>query len=440
MNGSALVIGGGIAGIQAALDLAEAGVKVHLVERSPSIGGRMAQLDKTFPTNDCSICILAPKMADCYGHPNINVLTCSELIELHGEAGNFTARIMKRARYVDEDRCTGCGECMDKCPTKVPNEFDYGMSVRKAIYIPFMQAVPRVALIDRDRCLMLTKGKCGLCQKTCKRGAVDYEMKDVILEVNIGAVVVAVGFDLWDPSVASEYGYGKYPNVFTSMEYERMLNASGPTGGQLRRRSDGERPKRVAFIQCVGSRNPSLGHPYCCAVCCMHSTKQAIISREHYDDIETTIFYKDIRTPGKGFNEYMERARSEYGVRYINSDATVEEKPENHNLYVLYDVAGKSAREEFDAVVLAVTLVPRKGVDSLARVLGISITEHGFFKSADRILRPSDSTREGIFLAGYCASPVDIPESVAQGSAAAARAMDVILSAAKRKGEAEVRA
>ncbi|MGQ9582180.1 MAG: 4Fe-4S binding protein [Thermoplasmatota archaeon] len=440
MEQSALVIGGGIAGIQAALDLADAGLRVHLIEMSPSIGGRMSQLDKTFPTNDCSICILAPKMADCYGHPNINVMTCSELVELRGQAGAFTARVLKRARFVDEDKCTGCGECMEKCPTKVPNEFDYGMSVRKAIYIPFMQAVPRVATIDRERCLMLTKGKCGLCLKTCKRGAVDYEMKDALVELDVGAVVVATGFDLWDPSAASEYGYGRFPNVFTSMEYERMLNASGPTGGELKRRSDGQRPRRVAFIQCVGSRNPSLGHPYCCAVCCMHSTKQAIISREHCDDIESTIFYKDLRTPGKGFNEYMERARSDYGVRYINSDATVEEIPESHNLYVVHDVAGRSAREEFDMVVLAVTLVPRGGAEALAKALGIQLTEHRFFKPADRILRPTDSTREGIFLAGYCASPSDIPDSVAQGSAAAARVMDILLSKACREGAGEARA
>jgi len=425
-EGRVLVIGGGVAGIQASLDLADAGAQVFLVEKSPSIGGWMAFLDKTYPTNDCSICILAPKMADCFGHPNINVLTSSKVIEAHGEPGKYTARILRKSRFIDEDKCTGCLECVEKCPTKVPNEFEFGLGVRKAIYIPFMQAVPRVVSIDRDKCLKLTKDKCGICQKVCKRGAVDYEMKDHIAEVDVDAIIVATGFELWDPTPAREYGYGRFPNVYTAMEFERVINASGPTGGHIQRRSDGARPRRIAYIQCVGSRNPNLGHPYCCSVCCMHSTKEAMLAREHHEDMESTIFYKDLRTFGKGFNEYMERARKDYGVRFVNSDATVEENKENHNPIVVYDVAGKSEREEFDMVVLAVTLVPRSGTENLARVLGIPISEFKFFQSKDRILQPTDTAKEGIFLAGYCAGPVDIPESVAQGSAAASRAMDII--------------
>ena len=429
MDGNVLVVGGGVAGIQASLDLADAGANVFLVEKTPSIGGWMAFLDKTFPTNDCSICILAPKMADCYGHQNINVLTNSELIELKGVAGKFTARILRKARFVDEEKCTGCTECIEKCPTKVPSEFEFGLSMRKAIYIPYMQAVPRVVSIDRDKCIKLTKDKCGLCEKACKRGAIDYTQKDVIVEVEAQAVIVATGFDLWDPTPAKEYGYTRFPNVFIAMEYERMINAAGPTGGHIKRRSDGERPKRMAFIQCVGSRNPSINHPYCCAVCCMHSTKEAMLAREHYQDIESTIFYKDMRTFGKGFNEYMERAKSEYGVKYTNSDATVEEKKDGtHGLVVVHDVAGKSVREEFDMVILASCLIPRKGSPELAKVLEIETTPDGFFKAKDRLLEPSDTGREGVFLAGYCAAPADIPESIAQGSAASARAMDVLSS------------
>jgi len=425
-EGRVLVIGGGVAGIQASLDLADAGAQVYLVEKSPSIGGWMAFLDKTFPTNDCSICILAPKMADCFGHPNINVLTSTKVIAVKGEAGKFTVTILRKSRFIDEEKCTGCLECVEKCPTKVPNEFEFGLAIRKAIYIPFMQAVPRVVSIDREHCIKLTKDKCGICEKTCKRGAVDYEMKDQEAEIKVQSIIVATGFDLWDPTAAREYGYGRYPNVYTAMEFERIINASGPTGGHIQRRSDGQRPRKIGYIQCVGSRNPNLGHPYCCSVCCMHSTKEAMLAREHHDDMESTIFFKDMRTFGKGFNEYMERAKRDYGVKYINSDATVEENKDNHNPIIVYDVAGKSEREEFDMVVLATTLVPRAGSEELAQALGIPLSEFKFFQSRDRILHPMDTPRDGVFLAGYCAGPVDIPESVAQGSAAASRAMDIM--------------
>jgi len=429
MEKAVLVIGGGIAGIQAALDLADKGISVHLVEKSPSIGGRMAQLDKTFPTNDCSICILAPKMADCYAHPNINVMTYSEVKEVSGSAGDFTVKVLKKARYVDESKCTGCCECIEKCPVKVPNEWEQNLGVRKAIYLPFMQAVPRVATIDRDNCRMIKEGKCGVCKKICKREAIDYEMKDELVELKVAAIIVAIGYDLWDPSVASEYGYGKYPNVFTAMEYERMINAAGPTGGHIKRRSDGEHPKRMAFIQCVGSRNPQMGHPYCCAVCCMFSVKEAMLAKEHYDDIQSTIFYKDLRTCGKNFFEYAERARRDYGVRTINSDGTVKENPENHNPIVVYDVGGRPVEEEFDLVVLATTLIPRKDAWELAKILGIKQDEFGFFTSADNVMRPGETNVPGIFIAGYCAGPADIPESVAQGSSAAAKALQIIAQA-----------
>jgi heterodisulfide reductase subunit A-like polyferredoxin len=895
MKGSVLVIGGGIAGIQTALDLADKGVKVELVEKLPSIGGRMAQLDKTFPTNDCSICILAPKMADCYSHPNINVMTYSEVKEVSGKAGNFDVKVLKKARFVDEEKCTGCGDCFKVCPVSLPNEFDMDMRERPAIFMPFLQSVPRVATIDRqgvapcsndcpaglsaqgyvaliraekfkeaaelirktiplpsvcgrichhpceegcnrkdidkpvsiaalkafvgdyareqglnevktpeeDRkkkvavvgagpaglaaayrlalkgfkvkifeatskpggmlwwgipdyrlpkdvlnaevdfllshgidieygktvgkdvklkdlqkeydavflgigahdslklgipgedlkgvvhgvdflrkvadeekvhlgkkvavigggnaamdaartalrmgsevtvvyrrtkdempaikaeiegaeeegikfeflaapvsvkgrdgkvasivCtrmklgepdksgrprpvpiegsefeievdavvpavsqapdldtlgageLTVTKWKtlevnagnlstnvqgvfaggdavsgpasaveafaagnkaakyiekyllgesidpepeeaddyvitledikarmkgditkservtrqrlsddkrrssfdevekvftkeealreasrcvscgpcsqCEACAPSCGPKAIDYNMKDQIVTLNPAAIVVATGFDVWDPTPASEYGYKKYPNVYTAMEYERMINAAGPTGGHIVRRSDGEHPKKLAFIQCVGSRNPQVGHPYCCAVCCMHATKEAMLAREHYDDVNSTIFYKDMRACAKGFNEYVERAKADYGVKYVNSDATVQENPSNKNPIVVFDVGGKQQTEEFDAVVLATTLVPRKDAIELAQKLGLKISEFGFFESVKGVLDFGRTDVPGVYLAGYCAGPADIPESVAQGSSAAAKAAEVL--------------
>ncbi len=429
MEKSVMVIGGGIAGIQASLDLADKGMIVHLVEKTPSIGGRMAQLDKTFPTNDCSICILAPKMADCFSHPNTNVITYAEVVGVEGKAGGFKVKVLKKARYVDEAKCTGCGECLEKCPAKVPSEFEMGLAKRKAIYMPMMQAVPRVMTIDKEHCLTLTKGKCGNCKKACKREAIDYEMKDQILEFEVGSIIVATGYDVWDPSSSTEYGYGKYPNVFTAMEYERMINAAGPTHGHIERRSDKERPVKMAFIQCVGSRNPQVGHPYCCAVCCMHCTKEAMLAREHHDDMASTIFYKDLRACAKGFWEYVERAKRDYGVRYINSDATVQENPDTHNPIVVYDVGGRQQSEEFDMVVLATTLVPRKETADLAKILGLKLDEFGFLESADRILGPGTTNVPGIYIAGYAAGPADIPESVAQGSSAAAKAVEMLAQA-----------
>ncbi len=429
MEKSVMVIGGGIAGIQAALDLADKGIIVHLVEKTPSIGGRMAQLDKTFPTNDCSICILAPKMADCFSHPNTNVITYAEVAGVEGKAGAFKVKVLKKARYVDESKCTGCGECLEKCPAKVKSEFEMGLANRKAIYMPMMQAVPRVMTIDKEHCMMLTKGKCGNCKKACKREAINYEMKDQILEIEVGAIIVATGFDVWDPTSSTEYGYGRYPNVYTAMEYERMINAAGPTHGHIERRSDKKRPQKLAFIQCVGSRNPQVGHPYCCAVCCMHSTKEAMLAREHHDDMESTIFYKDMRACAKGFWEYIERAKRDYAVRYLNSDATVQENPENHNPIVVYDVGGRQQSEEFDMVVLATTLLPRKETLELAKILGLKADQFGFLESADRILGHGGTAIPGIYLAGYAAGPADIPESVAQGSSAAAKAVETLVQA-----------
>lgn len=901
MTKDVMVIGGGIAGMQASLDLADKGIKVHLIEKEPSIGGRMAQLDKTFPTNDCSICILAPKMADCYRHENINLITCSEVHEVAGEAGNFNVKVLKKTRLVDESKCTGCNDCTEACPVEIPNEFNMGLGPRKAVYRMFTQAVPNIFKIDyrgeppcratcpagingqgyvalirtgkykealelveqktlipgvlgrichhpcetecnrkdidepiaicelkrfladwakehgeeepqplettktdkiavvgagpgglacgvnlmelgypvtvfdassepggmvtsvlpeyripketakyeldrilargleikyntkvgtdvslmdlqneykavyisigaqnpakldvkgadlngvllglpflrdakvgkkpegfganvvvigggnvaidcaksakrlgaenvtivcletrdllhRDRmpahdweieeaeaegvkihgslgpneiigadgkvvglrtikcesvydehrrfapqfscdegptidantiivaigqrsdltgfedievnpwktiktdknsmqtnvegvfaggdivrgpasvieaiadgnraaaCIdkflggdsivedveeeeaksvlhfdeldlspvekikkprlhpaelpaadrakdfseiiprtfteedaikeaerCLNCGGCSQCHeciKVCKPEAINYDLKDEIVDVNVGAIVVATGFDVWDPSAAPEYGYPKYSNVYTAMEFERLLNATGPTSGHIIRRSDGERPKRLGFIQCVGSRNPQLGHPYCCSVCCMHSTKEATLAHEHHDDIESTIFYKDLRTFGKGFNEYMERAKRDYEVTYINSDGTVKENPENNNPIIVYDIAGRPAEKEFDMVILATTLTPREDAQKLAKTLGININEFGFFETADKLFSSVDTNKTGIYLAGYCNEPMDIPEAVAQASGAAERAAEIAL-------------
>jgi len=423
MEGAVLVIGGGVAGIQASLDLADKGVTVYLVEKKASIGGRMAQLDKTFPTNDCSICILAPKMADCYGHPNIHVLTKSEVIGLEGEKGHFKAKVLRKARYVDIEKCTGCGDCIEKCPKKgIPNEYEQGLSTRKAIYMEFLQAVPRAAVIDPDNCMYLNEGKCGVCAKICKANAINFDDKDEEIELEVASVVVATGFDVWNPKEAPEYSYGKFPNVYTAMEYERLINAAGPTGGHIRRRSDEKEPEKIAFIQCVGSRNPQMGHPYCCAVCCMHATKEAMLAREHYDNVKSTIFYKDMRACAKGFNEYVERAKRDYEVEYINSDGTVQEQTENCDPVVAFDVHGQAQRRPFDIVVLASTLVPNKDNPKLAKVLGIELTEFNFIQIVDSTVSPVETTRPGVYAAGYCAGPADIPESVAMGSAAAAKA------------------
>jgi len=428
MVNAVLVIGGGIAGIQASLDLAERGMDVFLVEKTPSIGGRMSQLDKTFPTLDCSICILAPKMAECFTHSNINVLTYSEVKSIEGEAPNFKVRVLKKARYVAEDKCTGCGECVQKCPTKVPNEFDMNLCLRKAIYIPFLQAVPRVMTIDREHCLKLTKDKCGVCKKVCKREAIDYEMKDELIEFDVGAVIVATGFDMWDPSNAKEYGYKAFPNVFSSLEFERMLNAAGPTGGHIQRRSDAKSPKSIAWIQCVGSRNVQLGQPYCCSICCTQSAKEAMLAREHDPETKTYIFYKDIRTFGKGFYEFKERAEHDYGVNYINSDATVQENSQNQNVIVVYDVEGKPQRLEVDMVVLAVAMIPRAETPQLAKDLGIPLDQYGYFETVDMLFRTMETKRKGVFIAGYCKSPMDIPDSIYSASAAAAKASEFLFT------------
>ena len=428
-----LVIGGGVAGIQAALDLGDMGLQVHLVEKKPSIGGRMAQLDKTFPTNDCSLCILSPKMAECSRHPNVTLHTNTEVKGVSGSAGAFTVEVLKSARFVKESACTGCLECTQKCPTKVLDEFDMGLRRREAIYTYFMQAVPAVVTIDRENCLYLTKGRCGICKRVCQAGAIDYEQKDTEFTLDVGAIVVATGFDPFDPAVVKPYGYGKYRNVITSMEYERLISASGPTGGHLWRQSDREPVKKLAFLQCVGSRN--LNHNrFCSSVCCMYATKEAILANEHDREVESTIFYTDLRAAGKGFQEYVARAEREYKVNFVRGRVAEITQDDQERPVIWYEDTegsngagspkGRKKSSTVDLAVLAISLAPRRGAQELAALLDIELDEYNFIKTDPFFM--ADTTRPGVFACGYCRGPADIPESVAQASGAAARAAEVM--------------
>jgi len=427
-NNSVLIIGGGIAGIQASLDLASRGLKVYLVEKTPSIGGRMAQLDKTFPTMDCSICILAPKMIECLRHPNIRLLTCCEAKEVDGSAGNFTVKVLKNPKFVDEAKCTGCGICSEKCPIKVPNEFDVELGKRKAIYIPFPQAVPLVSTIDKDHCLYFQKGVCKICQKFCQAGAIDFDQKPEVITLNVSAIIVATGFNLFDPSAIKEYGYKRYKNVLTSLELERLLNASGPTKGKLLRPSDNKTPRKVAFIQCVGSRSQK-DFPYCSSVCCMYATKEAILIRDHDPECEVNILYNDLKIFGKGFQEFVSRARDNWGVKYVRTlPGEITEDSETGDLTVWYEdtIENVTKNMKADLIILCPVLIPRLTNKELANILRLEIDEYGFFKSKDSLFAPVNTNVPGVFICGYCQGPKDIPESVAEASGAAARVAEVI--------------
>jgi heterodisulfide reductase subunit A len=422
-----VVVGGGIAGIQAALDLADRGFEVHLVEKSPSIGGHMAQLDKTFPTNDCSMCILSPKMISCADHENIILHTYSELEAVEGAAPAFKVAIREKARYIDAGRCTACGDCIAKCPVKVPSEFEEGLTVRKAIYLPFPQAVPRKMTIDKDHCRKLTSDKCGVCQKVCQAGAVDYEQEDKIVEMDAAAIVVANGFDLMDASALSQYGLGVCSDVVTSLQLERILSASGPTNGHLQRPSDGKEPAKLGFIQCVGSRDAK-AHDYCSSVCCMYATKEAILAREHAPEVQITIFYMDMRATGKGFQEFVSRAKDSHGVRYIRTrPAKIQAANGDSGVLMSYEtkgLAGEPVTEEFDLMVLCPALVPAKDNYSLAKALGAELDGDGFFVTP-RLSSPTDTTVNGVLVCGFASGPIDIPDSVSQASAVAARVAEL---------------
>jgi len=417
--GAVLVLGGGVGGIQASLDLAESGFLVYLVESSPAIGGVMAQLDKTFPTNDCSMCILSPKLVEAGRHRNIKLMTYTELESVTGEAGNFKVKVRKRARSVDMEKCTGCGTCQEKCPWKADSEFDADLGKRKAIYVPYAQAVPNVPVIDREVCAFFLKGTCKLCEKVCPAGAIDYEQQDEIVEIEVGSIILAPGLEEFDAHLKPEFGFGRFPNVVTSIQFERMLCASGPLQGHLQRPSDKKGPRAIAFIQCVGSRDVSCGRPYCSSVCCTYAIKESIIAREHDKNITSTIFYMDMRTYGKDFDKYMERAKSEYGVRFIHSISAVEEDPETRNLILRYESEdGGMVAEQFDLVVLSVGLGPPKKALELAEKLGIELNSYDFVKTDP--FAPAQTSRPGIFVCGVFQGPKDIPETVMQASGAAA--------------------
>ena len=427
----ALVIGGGIAGIQTALDIADAGFPVDIVETKPTIGGKMAQLDKTFPTLDCAACILTPKMVDVAQHEKIRIFSYSEVTQVKGFVGNFDVTIKRKARYVKEDVCTGCGECTEKCPQKkVPNEFNLGMDNRRAIYIPFAQAVPKLAVIDPNHCTMLKTGKCGVCAKICSAKAIDYKQQDQIIEEKYGAIVAATGFNPISMEKFDEFAYSQSKDVITSLELERLMNAAGPTGGTLLRPSDREHPHTIVFVQCVGSRCASCaekGKEYCSKICCMYTAKHAMLIRDKYPDTDVYVFYIDVRTPGKNFDEFYRRAVEEYGVHYIKG-MVGKVTPEGKKLKVQASdlLAGEQLHIDADLVVLAAAIEPDKSARPLATMLTASMDTNDFFTEAHPKLRPVESPTAGIFLSGTCQGPKDIPETVSQAGAAASKVIGLL--------------
>ncbi len=420
--GAVLVVGGGIAGIQASLDLADSGFKVYLLDEAPSIGGTMTQLDKTFPTNDCAMCILAPKLVTAGRHPNIELIMGAEMKSVEGEEGHFKATLVRKPRYIDEEKCTGCGVCARKCPVEAIDEFNEGLGERSAIYVKYPQAVPLVYAIDRDKCI-----GCGTCQEVCKAGAVQYDEKEKEIALHVGSIILALGFEEFDPKLKGEYGYGRYSNVVSSIEFERILSASGPYGGIVLRPSDGKVPRKIAFIQCVGSRDAKLGNNYCSSACCMYAIKEAIIAKEHNPDLQCTIFFMDVRAYGKEFDAYYNRAEEEYGVKFVRSRVPhIEEVPESQNLLVKYVEDENPKTEEFNLVVLSVGMRPPKNAEKLAKTLDIKLNKYNFCYS--ETFSPLETSRLGIYVCGAFSSPKDIPESVAQASGAAVKAASLISS------------
>lgn len=418
-----MIVGAGISGIQAALDLAQSGFKVFLVEKLPAIGGKMSQLDKTFPTNDCSMCIESPKFIECSRHPNIEILSCTDVERVEGEAGSFRVSLRKRPRYVIEDKCTGCNTCVQYCPAKAPDPFNQGMSMSKAIHIYFAQAVPLITYVDRDTCLYFRDDKCNICVGVCKNHAIDLHQEPERLEIEVSAIILSPGYEAYDPGIKKDYGYGIYKNVVTSLDFERLLCSTGPFDGEILRPSDHKHPRRIAWIQCVGSRRITAGHnSYCSGVCCTYTQKQVILSKDHDEGCECTVFHNDIRSFGKDFERFSQRAGNLPNVRFIRSFVSIgKEQPETNNITIRYAASGEGVKEEeFDLVVLSVAMNPPYNAEQLSHIFGIDLEPHSFCRTGP--FNPVETSRRGIFISGSFRGPADIPESVVTASGAGAMA------------------
>ena len=422
-----LVVGGGIAGIQSALDLANAGFEVVLVEKLPTIGGHMIQLSETFPTLDCSQCILSPKMVEVSKHPNITLMVNSEVKSVSGFVGNFKVKVHTKAQYVDPEKCKICDDCTPVCPTVVPNEYDAGLTGRRAIHIPFAQAIPASFYLDADACLGLNPVVCGKCMDVCEAGAIDYDVKPKTTDIEVGAIVAATGFDLYGQEEMAEYGRGKYPDVLDGIQFERLCSASGPTGGHVLRPSDHKEPKSVVFIQCSGSRDPEQHCAYCSKICCMYTAKHATLYKHHVPDGEAYVFYIDIRSGGKGYEEFVQRAMERDGVIYLRGRVSkVYQSKGKLKVMGVDTLLGKNVEIDADMVVLAQAMVPSKGTAEIAKTLKIGRDKDGFLAEAHPKLRPVESVTGGIFLIGAAQGPKDIPETVCQASAAAAKVIQLL--------------
>ena len=431
-SGSVLIVGGGIGGMQAALDLADSGFKVHMVQRDTSVGGTMVMLDKTFPTGDCAMCMISPKMVEVGRHLNVDIHTLSAVTSVSGQAGDFTVKVKKAARYVDPTKCTGCGDCEAKCPKKVPSEFDQQLGPRKAVFSLFPQAVPNTRAIDASVCLCLTdpqRKRCRLCEKVCKANAIKFDDTEKEIELKVGSIVLGPGLSLYDARVRPELGLGRWPNVVSSIQFERILSASGPYKGVVQRPSDQKHPVKVAWIQCVGSRDNHNANPWCSSVCCMYATKQSIIAKEHDKNIEPTVFYMEMRAFGKDFDKYVERAKNDYGVKYRRAMVSaIREEPGTGNLILrTAGEDGKLANETFDMVVLSVGFEPHKDAEAFAKTFGIEMNEYRFAKTSH--FTPVKTSRDGVFVTGIYQGPKDIPDTVMQGSGVAGSVMALLSEA-----------